>query len=724
MFIVNTQKSRRSIAGFTLVEMAIVMVIVGLFLAAVSKIYVEIERERRVDDTQNNITRVVDALASFRNNFGRYPCPSSLNANPNSNVNNNENRQAYGVETDCSIVAGLAVGAGVNATNGTTVVAGDPIVSGVAAVLAPDGATRVRIGAVPFRTLNIGERTALDGYRNRLMYAVTEPLAVSATFSATGGAIRIQDEVGTSKTTPADSAHFVIFSAGPNGEGAYNHAGGQNPIVLVGPNAGNDAANYDFADAIFVDTAHGTSITGAGKFDDEVKYATHADIPYWELDPTTGQHMTIKPSGNVAVGAAAAADPSEELKVAGIIRIKDDANTTTQEGQVKTDNLCDYSSGTTDCFSSSLIGGKIIIDPLTGANIGGGMACPSGQYMIGIKNGAPQCTDEIVIRCPAGEVVRGVNSDGTLDCGVDDSICETTQKSICGTTATLFRANDGDTQTITGGDHKNIRYRCDDGTWVKNGEWGSCTCTAGTITQTNLNCNKWVGNCGDILDGQYSRDQTVSCPGGNVSYSNYDQSNCTCNPSCKTRTRNCPSGFNSGNIKQTFCPDCSTQTCQAPTTVDTCECKAERRTRKRNCPSPSTGKFQEENLFECNGGAKAAGSWTGWREVAGSKAANCNCTSGTFVTKSPCKTGFTGEVVETRTVTCSPLGETVTLDDSACVPIPPPTCSWNWLASTGTTSKSSAGIKPGDDCTCGEPTSSCKQFLSGGEYQNGRCSCN
>ncbi len=692
------KRNLSSSKGFTLIEMALVISIVGIFMAAMAQIYVEIKKAENAADTRIDVAQVTRAIADFRSINGRYPCPASLTANYGD--------ADYGRETNCEDLSApnFALSAGVTA-------AGVAIVPGLDA-----GTTRVRVGAVPFRDLNIPEEQAFDGYRNRISYAITEPLAVSATFTPNGGAISIIDDLGNSAITPPNSAHFVVFSAGENGAGAYNSAGALNPCTA----GTKEATNCDFTiNAEFVSASAGNAGEGqAGQFDDEILFATHKDIPTWET-PAGGQNIAMKPSGGIGVGASASEAPQEDMQVDGIVRAQDDPLTDDiEEGKVQTQSLCDYDSETTDCFASSLIGGEL--------EKGGGMACTDGEFMIGIKNGAPVCSDDIQIRCPAGTSVLGIKNDGSLDCGVDPNSCPTTNVQICGETKALFGGKWGvpTLAEVEGGLNRQERYVCENGTWKFRDYNGVCSCPASNTKIIQKNCAQWT-ECGNVQSGKKTVEEGLFCPQGSWQSNTIDDSQCTCRETSQTKTHGCPNGFNKGNITETHQNTCNgnTPSCARTNVVNTCACEAETTTRNVNCPDGMDGRYQEERTFNCPGGSTSPGSWTGWTEVPGSQAANCKCTPKTENTTKACGAGMVGEI-KVKTKKSCPSGETTVEEDaSQCQPAPPVYCQWGMISSSGQTTSNSSGIKSGQSCDCGDGTTSCKKFLDGSTYELGVCSC-
>lgn len=99
----KSRLARNISAGFTLVEMAVAITIVGIFLAGAGHMYTLYMKNKAMTQTQQAISNVTAALSAFKNVHGRYPCPAPLKELRTS-VN-------YGHEVDCSGAPPAAAGA-------------------------------------------------------------------------------------------------------------------------------------------------------------------------------------------------------------------------------------------------------------------------------------------------------------------------------------------------------------------------------------------------------------------------------------------------------------------------------------------------------------------------------------------------------------------------------------------------------------------------------------
>jgi prepilin-type N-terminal cleavage/methylation domain-containing protein len=253
----KTLKNRASEAGFTLIELSIVLIILSVTLAAFGSAFMQYLKNAREDAVKTRIEAVETGLTRFLALNGRYPCPAALDAAPDT--------ATYGVEVsaNCSTAA---TGTGTFLSAGTA-------------------GRRVRVGAVPVRTLNLPDEYAGDAWANRIMYAVTEVQASPGTFQQGDGAIAVVDTANNSVITPAGSAHYVVFSVGPDSLGSYTIQG-----VAGTPcnTAALDGENCDL-DATFRATVLYSNSGTATQYDDFIRYigaqSLDDDIPTGAVIP-------------------------------------------------------------------------------------------------------------------------------------------------------------------------------------------------------------------------------------------------------------------------------------------------------------------------------------------------------------------------------------------------------------------------------------------------------
>ncbi|MDD5240479.1 MAG: prepilin-type N-terminal cleavage/methylation domain-containing protein [Sulfuricella sp.] len=192
------KQAQRHSSGFTLVEMAIVLVIIGLLLGGLlMPLSAQIEG-RRISETQKALDEINQALIGFAVANGRLPCPAP------------------------ATTATGAAGAGIEPA---------PIVAGGCANAA---------GVLPWATLGVSET---DSWGRRYTYRVTGEFTRSvpgptaptcapptaplyAAFAlCSQGDMTILTTLGGS--TVSTSVPAVVISHGKNGNGAYTSQGAQ-----------------------------------------------------------------------------------------------------------------------------------------------------------------------------------------------------------------------------------------------------------------------------------------------------------------------------------------------------------------------------------------------------------------------------------------------------------------------------------------------------------------
>ncbi len=203
--------------GFTLIELAAVMMIAGLALAA----FLGFKRveiiQHKIDVTKTNVDQVQQALNAYEAKNGFYPCPAPMDAKLGEEqfaragqCDNGLNPVTLG---QCS--GGHCVRAGrLFDHDSNPVTALQPL--------------RVRIGSVPAADLGLRPDQIKDAYGNILLYAVTERLAIDKPTAATvdGGGIEVIDQNGDSLLDTPQTAHYVVLSHGRDNAGAIVYGTG------------------------------------------------------------------------------------------------------------------------------------------------------------------------------------------------------------------------------------------------------------------------------------------------------------------------------------------------------------------------------------------------------------------------------------------------------------------------------------------------------------------
>lgn len=214
---------REQQSGFTLVEMAIVMLIIGLLLGGLMPTLSAQREAQRINETRRQLDEIKEALAGFAVVNGRLPCPAD----------------------------GTAAG-------------GDELVTGTGTA----ATCTLTKGVLPWSTLGV---TETDGRGRRFTYRVAANFADGA--DGTGAACNIAAGVSfqlcssanlnvlatSGGSSVATNVPAVVLSHGENGLGAFPGGGGN----AIGTASGDEGENAD-DDNIFVSKDH------SANFDDQV----------------------------------------------------------------------------------------------------------------------------------------------------------------------------------------------------------------------------------------------------------------------------------------------------------------------------------------------------------------------------------------------------------------------------------------------------------------------
>jgi prepilin-type N-terminal cleavage/methylation domain-containing protein len=246
------------IAGFTLIELAIVLFIVSLLLGGMLLPFSAQMELRGRQETDRMLINARDALIGFAAVNGRMPCPAQASL-------------ATG-ETGVGLEATTAA-TGTTATTGpcgcTTSTSG---VSSAGGTACDDATPGVVTGVLPWATLGLSEG---DYWSNRYTYQVTtyfgrlassqtvfgctpssNPSAAAFALCTSGG-ITVNSAV-TGGTVVATGVPALVISHGKNGYGAYQQGtGGQNSTPANGSDSTENARLADQrensdADATFI----------------------------------------------------------------------------------------------------------------------------------------------------------------------------------------------------------------------------------------------------------------------------------------------------------------------------------------------------------------------------------------------------------------------------------------------------------------------------------------
>lgn len=258
--------------GFTLIELAAVLTIAAIMLAAFSGLVYSYMDYARARDTETREAQIRIAIERYINLNGRLPCPASLTADIET--------PEYGVESSDDCASNAA---------GTFNVSGR-------------GGRDVRIGAIPVRSLHLPDTHMVDGWQRRFLYASTIELSEKENYKEVEGAISILDSAGNPVQTPQGTALYAVVSHGANGAGAFSVYGRPYKSCTA---ALLESENCDRSDAVFITT--GKKNKGSNNYyDDIVIYGsqTRPDAPIDGTSLPAGAVVAFKLASCPAVGWA------------------------------------------------------------------------------------------------------------------------------------------------------------------------------------------------------------------------------------------------------------------------------------------------------------------------------------------------------------------------------------------------------------------------------------
>lgn len=691
MFTIKTDKASKSTqsAGYTLIELATVMIIIGLLVAPMLAAYNSYQKKLAFEVTDNNIALVSTAMGSYRALNGRYPCPASLTADRDS--------PNYGREGDCSdtSIPSGACADGVCIKNSARTDAGTPI--------------RVRVGAIPFRHLNINEDTAYDAYGQRLTYVLTEDLGNKDRFKMDGGGIGVVDTNSppVSVLGPAGTenrAHFLILSHGANGKGARMKTGAlRESCGPVAESFENINCQDETAPPIYRQAPYSLA-PGLHYNDDTISYFVRGEVTPWLVnkgnradiylkDLSVDAKVGIDTPGNVAL--------NDKAKINSIARARDD---------LLTDQLCDQSG--TNCTHANLLSGE---HP--------DMQCLSGEYMVEIRHNMKGCRPEVFQKCETGKVVRRITAQGTIECGnppvppVPPKDCDSMTTRLCNANHTIPAGVHGSTYVVSAGASMKQTFRCDNGIWRSQSSSGVCNCTERTETRNQ--------SCGDGYTGSIGQTRTYQCPQGVWTpwTTTVGGNTCRCTPGSLYQTLSCPPEYTGVGEKQQRDWVCNANGTSGTlgnwytTAPANCSCSNKTENQTYGCSGGLSGTYTMSRTFTCSNNK-----WSAWAQTSN----NCTCVPRKDETQIlPCPSGYTGNIYQTRKFNCTSSSGTWgdwTETGRDCKIIPVPVCTWEATGS-GLDQTVKRGSRVGDQCTCGS-SGQCHEVVGPSLYYNySSCSC-
>lgn len=250
--------TRLPMRGFSLLELAVVLMVISIMLAGVLSISAQKTRNDKMKQLQHKLDTIETAIKAFyRNGNERLPCP------------------ANGTQLISSIMFGREVASTSPCTGSNhTYIYSSPSSS---------------MGVVPTRTLGLADEYMFDPWGGRISYVVYRPATVKGfgriytSRSTQMSPISLLNNAGQGPNVVVSGAILLLISHGPNGHGAYQLNGVRKLLVSSQQRDGelhNCQCDPQANAADYMHFAIGPELgpTGARLFDDIVRVYRRADF--------------------------------------------------------------------------------------------------------------------------------------------------------------------------------------------------------------------------------------------------------------------------------------------------------------------------------------------------------------------------------------------------------------------------------------------------------------
>ena len=238
---------RHNLAGFTLVEISISLVVIIILATAGLSIVASKAEEKRRQITIERLDFIENAIKDYFAESSTpigLPCPAGYT----NLMNQDDFGSSEGSLGNC------------NANNGVENLGGSSVFR----------------GAIPFKELAISPIYMIDGWGNRFNYVIDEDVTSgNASVPSDIGIKQLDDSGGNNDiaTAGSDRVIYFIFSNGANQFQAFSLKGQQRASAAGGKKGKQEEENMNDSDAIFRYEAFRTQVAGnAEYFDDIVRY--------------------------------------------------------------------------------------------------------------------------------------------------------------------------------------------------------------------------------------------------------------------------------------------------------------------------------------------------------------------------------------------------------------------------------------------------------------------
>lgn len=267
----KTKDSNHRSFAFTLIELSVVLLILGLMIGGIMSALTQESRRTKQLDLKTKMDAIEEALGAFVKKNNRLPCPAD---------------GAYLLTVANFGKEGGTAGGGTCA-NGATYDGNGNRTADTTPPTANFYLTNTAGGVVPVRTLGLPDEYAFDPWGGRFTYAVDIRLTATSAFNTyfpvnTTGSITVNDNAGGARAT---NAIAVVISHNQNGHGAFQLSGSRKN---AGSSNANEQTNCHCSAAaaagvwssIFVMGANTTTSSTdlRASFDDTLRYYTRATL--------------------------------------------------------------------------------------------------------------------------------------------------------------------------------------------------------------------------------------------------------------------------------------------------------------------------------------------------------------------------------------------------------------------------------------------------------------
>lgn len=269
----NRQKNAKGQAGFTLVEIAVVLVVVSIFLTGIILSFATYTQSKNVELTQKRMDVVLDALSIYVQKNNRLPCA----ADPSGNNASTMGRERNG--GNCLALAG--------------------------ATPTEQQVYRAVEGIVPYRDLNLPEEAAKDAWGHYITYRPAPNLTINTALQIAQNAVvpgdpEIHNACRTLDWYSQDSTGLFIHSNKAKAMYCCNATPKTSYLNYVGVNA--LPANWKNSSVVAAgqNSAANESVLSTGRWRDD-DLAVGPTQPGGQMDaPRVGGGLPDYPSGRIS----------------------------------------------------------------------------------------------------------------------------------------------------------------------------------------------------------------------------------------------------------------------------------------------------------------------------------------------------------------------------------------------------------------------------------------